>query len=413
MRYILPAKWLTQVIKYYNNTSKNFSLPPNFETKIKNSQFLGPENSLSKNIQPQDISLIIFEIMKRFCKNIETDYVIQVEFDPISSEISLEKPTIKKRKNFLEYIPEEDKAEKIEKVYLVHPEFTIKGQKRLSIPSNKEKDKWVSHFQSGKKKPAHSKHPSKGNRVSSTKEKTYEKENAIESIPSSEKKLNIVSAEDYSEIFKRCGAVNLSPKGLINSSIYCFMNTSLQCLCSIPELNWYFQERKYEKESKKRKFEACRAFSEFIDLYAKESRGVLEAPRSMFELCYHIFRSKEQEDCQEYLIRLIETFQKEVNENKKYRFEDNIKKEEAWRKYTEVNRSIIDSIFTGLMQSTVYGIKCKHTSTTYDPFIDFSLPVVGSSLKDCLRAYFKEEDIEDYKCETCKEKTKVINFFTS
>ena len=48
---------------------------------------------------------------------------------------------------------------------------------------------------------------------------------------------------------------------------------------------------------------------------------------------------------------------------------------DAWSIYREVNPSFIDSVFTGLMTSTVKCLKCSHCSYTYDPFLDLSVSI--------------------------------------
>jgi len=50
--------------------------------------------------------------------------------------------------------------------------------------------------------------------------------------------------------FENFDSLNLKPKGLYNPSVYCFMNTCLQCLLSIPELNHYFVSGSFKKDKK-------------------------------------------------------------------------------------------------------------------------------------------------------------------
>ena len=206
----------------------------------------------------------------------------------------------------------------------------------------------------------------------------------------------------------------LEPKGLINPSVYCFMNTCLQCLSSIPELNYYFYNKKYEKQkkSKKKILKACNAYHEFIISYANNNE-IIKPPNSIYSTCHSFLESGRQHDCQEFLRRFLGKIQDELNYNKKYRFEDNISMKDAWSIYREVNPSFIDSVFTGLMTSSVKCLKCSYCSYTYDPFLDLSVSLEKKKkkeyLNDCLKRYFSEEKIDcGYKCEKCKKKTKVI-----
>ena len=75
---------------------------------------------------------------------------------------------------------------------------------------------------------------------------------------------------------------------------------------------------------------------------------------------------------------------------------------------------IVDTIFTGKLQSDVVCQTCKSVSTTIDPFWDISLdlPTVltkdqigGISLSDCLERFTKPEHLGSaakIKCSTCK-----------
>ena len=83
--------------------------------------------------------------------------------------------------------------------------------------------------------------------------------------------------------------------------------------------------------------------------------------------------------------------------------------EERWVMYRKVNNSFIDSIFTGLMRSTVQCKKCKYKSSTYEPFMDLSVSINKyKNLEKCLKQYFENEKIAcEYKCEHCKNVAKV------
>ena len=101
----------------------------------------------------------------------------------------------------------------------------------------------------------------------------------------------------------------------------------------------------------------------------------------------------------------------ELNKNKTYKFEDNITMEKAWSTYRAINASFIDSVFTGLMRSSVICNKCGHASYTYDPFMDLSVSIKKKRdlLENCLERYFGKEKIDcGYKCEKCLKKTSVI-----
>jgi len=203
----------------------------------------------------------------------------------------------------------------------------------------------------------------------------------------------------------------LDPKGIYNPSVYCFMNTCMQCLVSIPELNSYFLTRTYKLDIKNNKdISGCEALFEFIMAYSTAERRI-KPPRSLYSVCHSFLEPQRQHDCQEFLRRFLSKLQEELNIKRKYTFPDKISHEKAWSIYREINPSIIDSLFTGLIRSSVYCNRCLFRSDTYDPFMDLSVPIHRKNrerLENCLENYFAKEFIDcEYKCSSCKKKTSV------
>jgi len=116
----------------------------------------------------------------------------------------------------------------------------------------------------------------------------------------------------------------------------------------------------------------------------------------------------------------------------------------AWNKYLKLNDSVITDLFAGQLQSTIECMTCHHRSSSYDPFLDLSVPIIrdcdlvtpakstflgsirsgvnsisGSSgngenkstLERCLEKFTAEETLEGenmYTCEKCKAKRKSV-----
>jgi ubiquitin C-terminal hydrolase len=123
-------------------------------------------------------------------------------------------------------------------------------------------------------------------------------------------------------------------------------------------------------------------------------------------------------DSQEFFVCFLEAMQQELNpsnKDKNKKTEKNKKNEvinkmdEKWIDYRKKNNSFIDSLFTGLMRSTVECKSCKHISITYDPFIDLNVSINKyKNLEKCLKQYFEPEKIDcEYKCDNCKQISKV------
>jgi ubiquitin C-terminal hydrolase len=75
------------------------------------------------------------------------------------------------------------------------------------------------------------------------------------------------------------------------------MNTCLQCLVSIPELNYYFEKKKYKKEKLSNKsLIACEAMKEFVEIYNTSTTSSFTAPSSMYDVCHSFLPKNQQHD---------------------------------------------------------------------------------------------------------------------
>ena len=433
-RYIVPSKWLKEIINITEDSTRKYS---HSIFNIKNVFFLNKEkNKISNKINPNAIGLVFYEIMKEISKYFNIDYIIQVSFDNKNRQISsLENIDIFERDQFIEIDLKSEGEFKTVKNYLLY-------EKDFSFKENffeKEDPKETSHLDLRKneneeeeeeeeeeKKKRKKKENSNPKIMNLNNNSTIEKEekskieeennltkNLIKKKKKEKKNQNYNSQKSIPDrlitnlsLFEK---IPLSPTGIINPSIYCFMNTCLQCLSSIPELNSYFYNKKYEKEKKsKKKLKACESYNEFLLLY--KEKKIIKPPKSIYITCHSFLESGRQHDCQEFLRRFLGRIQDELNYDKKYRFPDNINMEDAWNIYRNVNPSFVDSVFTGLITSTVKCLKCKFCSYTYDPFLDISVSIENKkndNLKDCLDRYFSSEKLDcGYKCEKCKKKLK-------
>ena len=215
--------------------------------------------------------------------------------------------------------------------------------------------------------------------------------------------------------------VPIEPIGIINPSIYCFMICILQALLSIPELNYFFLSESYtnknnklikEKENNGQDTPICDSFNDFIKQYSV-GKKYIQIPRTLRIICNQLLGGMRMHDCQEFFVCFLEALQDELNKKEKINIPENLTMEKKWIIYRKVNYSFIDSIFTGLMRSTVQCKKCKNKSLTYDPFIDLSVSInKHKNLEKCLKQYFENENIDcEYKCENCKHITKVRQIF--
>jgi hypothetical protein len=205
---------------------------------------------------------------------------------------------------------------------------------------------------------------------------------------------------------------SIEPIGIVNPSIYCFMICILQTLISIPEVNYYFLSKSYTNKNESDENESdtpiCDVYYFFIKQYLF-GKKYMQIPRDLKIICNRLLGGMRMHDCQEFFVCFLESLQEELNTKKKTNIPENLTMEQKWILYRKVNYSFIDSVFTGLMRSTVQCKKCDHKSVTYDPFIDLSVSINKyKSLEKCLKQYFEKEKIDcEYKCEKCNQVSKV------
>ena len=204
----------------------------------------------------------------------------------------------------------------------------------------------------------------------------------------------------------------INPVGLVNPSIYCFMICILQTLLSIPELNYYFLCGLFlgnnNEEINENDMIVCIAYHHFIKSYL-EGKKYITIHKQLFRICNHLLGGMRMHDSQEFFVCFLDAIQKELNSDEKCIIPEKASMEERWVIYRKINNSFIDSIFTGLMRSTVQCKKCKYKSYTYDPFMDLSVSINKyKNLEKCLKQYFENEKIAcEYKCEHCNNVAKV------
>lgn len=206
-------------------------------------------------------------------------------------------------------------------------------------------------------------------------------------------------------------ASSYKPVGLVNGYFYCYLNAVLQCVSNLPSFYEALNENKKSyKLAKGGKW--TKAFSE-LAAAVNCSTSSYDA-KTIKSLAKSTFRSDEQHDSHEFMRFMLSNIQDEVNptsigsKRKEMNFPDAFS---AWSFYKKSHYSCVDDIFAGQIESKVHCKSCKGVSTTFDPILDFSLPLLSRSdaLEDCLDNFFAEEELPDtYRCEKCKKTTRAV-----
>jgi len=195
-------------------------------------------------------------------------------------------------------------------------------------------------------------------------------------------------------------------RGLINLGNTCFMSCIVQVLIHTPLLRDYFLSDRH----------MCQATSENACIVCEISQLFQEffqnikAPFSPHKLLYmiwthaHHLAGYEQQDAHEFFIATLDLLHRHLI------YKTNIQPSQC--------SCIVDTIFTGKLQSDVVCQVCQGVSTTIDPFWDISLdlPAITDSisLEDCLQRFTQAEHLGSMSkircshCERHQESTKQL-----
>lgn len=502
-RFIVPYDWLI------NSLNK-----PQEIIECKNEIFLNPKkNSFKKDLNKDNMSLVIYEIMEFIISLYKVDYVIKINYNNLQKEIDLDDIDIysphyfiKNNINSVEYkkikvkntylkpsdfilntnnndinnsknqlltntyhnldnmddnegysakIKNKTDSEKLSLTYTndinkisikINDKIANEGRNNENKKNNDEnreesnQEENSDEFHKNEKLPLNNKKDNGKSKVGKEKNdeekeskildiyqnhKNQTRNNVEENKADNENKdinenEHIIENEEYKKyLFNESQlTINLlnytqesiEPIGLINPRVICFLISVLQTLLSIPELNYYFLSRLYLDNSKNQKdFPKCNAFHHFIKSYLMRKEDNISIPKQLLLICIELLGGMRMHDSQEFLVCFLQALQEELNGDEKYVIPEKASMEQRWIIYRKINNSFIDSVFTGLMRSTVECKNCHHKSQTYDPFIDLSLSINKySNLEKCLKQFFENEKIDcEYKCDNCKNQVKV------
>ncbi|CUM63100.1 uncharacterized protein PRCAT00000666001 [Priceomyces carsonii] len=210
--------------------------------------------------------------------------------------------------------------------------------------------------------------------------------------------------------------------GLQNLGNTCYMNSALQCLAHIPEVNLYFLFNIFKRELNVENplgnhGNVANSFGSLLkQLFDPSNKASSVAPREFKSTIGHyssMFLGYLQQDSQELLSWLLDALHEDLNRihNKPYYEKPELKDEEigdpsaisrlattSWNQYKLRNDSVITDLFTGMYQSTLVCPDCMKTSVTFDPFNDLTLPLPIS--KKWYHSFTIVDLSEDYKLES-------------
>ena len=223
--------------------------------------------------------------------------------------------------------------------------------------------------------------------------------------------------------------LKLPRTGLINFSVTCYMNATIQCLLATIPLSQFFLDNRWRDFTQKNWKGSNGVMPEiYATLIRTLWRNDVTAvrPTSLRNFCARLnpeWGVDRQQDAKEFFDFLIDCLHEDLNiswersplqpltaEQEMYRESLPLNKvsKTEWERYTHRESSFISNLFAGQHASMLRCKTCRTTSTTYEAFYSISVEIPRSGrgdIRECLRSYCQEEMLsgdEVWKCPRCK-----------
>lgn len=232
--------------------------------------------------------------------------------------------------------------------------------------------------------------------------------------------------------------MKLPRTGLINFSVTCYMNATIQCLLATIPLSQFFLDNRW-RGFLQRNWKGSNGI--MPEIYANLIRSMWKndvqaiRPSSLRNFCARLNKEwgvDRQQDAKEFFDFLVDCLHEDLNINwertplrpltvdqelQRERTPVHVVSKTEWDRYCHRESSFVSSLFAGQHASRLRCTTCRNTSTTYEAFYSISVEIPRSGrgdIRDCLRSYCQEEMLsgdEVWKCSHCKcerEATKQI-----
>jgi len=191
--------------------------------------------------------------------------------------------------------------------------------------------------------------------------------------------------------------------GMYNMGNTCYLNSTIQALFHTPAFVNYLRQGGHTHGAEQQGF-SCTICILAATLRNSTQSHVIK-PAKIYEklkmICKHLVHGR-QEDAHEFLRYLIESLQKCYLVSRRI---PNLSSLDNYSKET----TPFNQIFGGYMRQDVVCLKCRHTSTTLQHFMDLLLDIrQADNIDSALAGYFRRENLGQgenmYRCEKCKQK---------
>ena len=223
--------------------------------------------------------------------------------------------------------------------------------------------------------------------------------------------------------------LKLPRTGLINFSVTCYMNATIQCLLATIPLSQFFLDNRWRDFTQKNWKGSNGVMPEiYANLIRSLWKNDVQAvrPTSLRNFCARLNREwgiDRQQDAKEFFDFLIDCLHEDLNvhwdrsplrqltteeELTRERMPMNRVSKTEWERYTHRESSFIADLFAGQHASLLRCTTCRNTSTTYEAFYSISVEIPRGGqgdIRECLRSYCQEEMLsgdEVWKCPHCR-----------
>jgi len=184
--------------------------------------------------------------------------------------------------------------------------------------------------------------------------------------------------------------------GLMNLGNTCYANSAMQCISYLPLLRGYLLSKQFHTNKHLNSDNPLGSGGVLLESFADliknlwSSHHAYYAPKN-FRRTVATFKSQfsggEQQDAQEFLLFLYDTFHEDLNRvttkplvppiSDDFASKETSSRvgEEAWRRFVRRNMSVVSSTIMGQILNMTTCPKCGHISRNFDPFSMLSLPI--------------------------------------
>ena len=209
----------------------------------------------------------------------------------------------------------------------------------------------------------------------------------------------------------------LVPTGLTNFGNSCYMNATLQVLMNVLQDYADQMTAKHWNSNSGTKGAVTKELCKLMKARENSQQNSAVGLKHTVENFNSVYKGYEQQDAHEFLLSMLNWLHEELNQgkespNKTVRMDDlpnsateQERAETYWKRCRKSDDSLITALFQGLKKMTKTCRRCKGKSVTFETFTANSLTFVDNvkpnSLNEMLAASFKDERLEDYRCEHC------------